>query len=811
MMKKSLIRLALFVVLWGMIAGSTQLPVTSASAVPPEISRIGPADYKETMQIFGEGLQDSEIYNWQPVGTQQEVMDSTYTLPQIAAVPTTPPAAAKKLAPLNPTVQVTAAQAVYSGVSIVWLKNAAGYSEPRIANQPEIWSQSSADALPGERVQLFGQNLYVANIQQIPLVILRNEQTNGLYQATWGLPNDQEMPNQNNHKFEFIVPGSIPAGSYQVFVHNGTGGVYGWSKPAALAIVASRDLIGMEVMAWNRVGVQTDLQTLTPAQVAVVAPANDEGLSDVTDSLQTAINNVAQAGGGIVELKAGTYGITRTLELKPGVVLKGAGQGATTLTVAYGKRLESWTRKPDDTPLVWIKTDAGLSDLHLLGGSGVSSLIVVQTFSSTPAKRVFMNRIDGEYGGSAKLLAGGNWVLQDQGILVLSGTEQLTIWQSKIVASSALRADSPRHVFTRLIGNHFEVSPRQGTINTVIKGMYNGMVAENTFLNGKRSFLSQLGFSSNWVFQNRSEGVGRGTNGQEEFMSEFGKANWLGQATSITDNTITVSAITYSYPLKYGGTLATNSIGLEHYLYIAEGRGLGQYRKVKSISNDGVFTLDQPWSVMPDASTKFAWMNMAVHNLWVNNTAENGSGISQFIYGSGVDNIIAGHEMLNNGGFSLWALDYQKDANNNFKEYGVLAFNKIVNNINRFSGSHNAGMLIWSKSGQNTVYADRPYTILGNIVRGNIVAGSSEAALFKNQTWIYWNQAIPNSMNFDPSKASAIELNGGFNLVEQNFILGLPNGIRVRGNGAGNMLRNNRIDYTPTPVLDETGSAIVNP
>ena len=66
-------------------------------------------------------------------------------------------------------------------------------------------------------------------------------------------------------------------------------------------------------------------------------------------------------------------------------------------------------------------------------------------------------------------------------------------------------------------------------------------------------------------------------------------------------------------------------------------------------------------------------------------------------------------------------------------------------------------------------------------------------------------------MVFDPDRTSGIEINGGYNLVDNNFVVGMRVGIRVVGDGEANFVHNNRIDEVRVEVLDETGSSAVTP
>lgn len=70
-----------------------------------------------------------------------------------------------------------------------------------------------------------------------------------------------------------------------------------------------------------------DKQTLVAAATGVTA--TDTGL------IQTAIDAASTAGGGVVQLRAGTY-IVSTLQIKTGVTLRGQGIGATVVKLANG-------------------------------------------------------------------------------------------------------------------------------------------------------------------------------------------------------------------------------------------------------------------------------------------------------------------------------------------------------------------------------------------------------------------------------------------------------------------------------------------
>src|SRR4029077_6850294 len=89
----------------------------------------------------------------------------------------------------------------------------------------------------------------------------------------------------------FTVPSNLAAGNYNVYVHNGHGGAYGWSKALPLTVAA----------AWVR----------DSNQIAV-SPSGGDDSGAIQAALKT---QAAKANGGVVSLAAGTYVIHSMLSV----------------------------------------------------------------------------------------------------------------------------------------------------------------------------------------------------------------------------------------------------------------------------------------------------------------------------------------------------------------------------------------------------------------------------------------------------------------------------------------------------------------
>src|SRR5262249_2823181 len=113
---------------------------------------------------------------------------------------------------------------------LVWAENAAGASLPFAVNKTEAWWVGPDAASPGETVSIYGQN--------------RSSGTGRSWiylQPTPGTGQWITPTAVNPYKVDFVVPISLAAGSYQLWVHNGHGGQYGWSSPVTLTVKAPYD------------------------------------------------------------------------------------------------------------------------------------------------------------------------------------------------------------------------------------------------------------------------------------------------------------------------------------------------------------------------------------------------------------------------------------------------------------------------------------------------------------------------------------------------------------------------------------------
>ena len=109
---------------------------------------------------------------------------------------------------------------------LVWARNDAGVGYPFALNKTESWWIGPAAAVVGDTVSVYGRNLSHDNGTATSWVYLKPSSGAG----QWITPTTV-----NPYKVAFTVP-SLANGDYEIWVHSGHGGAYGWSGPLTLTV-----------------------------------------------------------------------------------------------------------------------------------------------------------------------------------------------------------------------------------------------------------------------------------------------------------------------------------------------------------------------------------------------------------------------------------------------------------------------------------------------------------------------------------------------------------------------------------------------
>jgi hypothetical protein len=807
-----------------------------APPATPEIAYITESvDDGSSFAIVGERLDPGvEVWLWQPGADTRETILRT-ALSTVAALPSVPPAEAKATAVLGrPSGRILIASqlgpfpALGDSVrpTVAWVKNAAGYSRPYFFNRPKLMFASDAEVLPGQRLRLFGRNLAppscaAGGTYDYPVAFQAASGT-----IHWGKVldfTDQDRMDVKPYQLMVQVPRDLLAGEYSVRVHLLCGGPSAWSNGLHVRAVASRYWIAALAHLDDHPLATPRQLTARPPQVLRLSGAAGDGYTDDGEIIQTAIDRLAGAGGGVVLLPAGSYALRKTLHVRPGVVLQGTGRAATQLVVALHAPLRAGFPFPPnrlfaapgaaglhsrtlahDAIMVWLDNRSGLQDLSVIAGAGCTMGVLVG--ADAPDAIVsdsFIRRVEILNTHQDSFLAGGDASSYVGGIRVVSATSGFSLVDCQITAGNPLWLDSGSkpHRYALIEGNVFRGYPNNQYDIVMVRNLTDSIFEDNEIFNGRRGFTSQRGMSRNWICGNVVHHISGYENGSEMFMSEYGSLDYRATVKESTGKTLV---------LVGGSGLAAGEIGKangETYAYVLAGRGAGQFRLVVNNTPDSI-TVDDPWTVEPDSSSTIALIETSVRNFVIANRLTDTRGPLQFTYGSSFENVIAGNEFYNAAELDIWGFAERAERAEHAAQFQPVAYNLILDNRLVTSG----GIYLLASKSRGTKYGDdvmyQHGPLFANTVRRNQV-WSPAVPRGANQGWnVWWLQGEEDARN----NAALIIDNGAYNILESCYLYNSPKGVSITG-GKGNVVRDNLFEMVGSPLreIDTEGTYFAPP
>ncbi len=824
----------------------------------PEISRIGYFEYGEIIQIFGENFtENTKLYLWQ---AKNDGSDVNFVLDDLGGVdgrnaykakfaasrtvnfeeldtveeslPELPPENAKVFTPdavydhciyfgdkPQPKPDGEGFWLAGDGTHIVWLENENGMSKPAIANRPEIWNTSFKKINAGERIMIFGdafgkpvtfndgsvfpRRAAIKNLETGECYVLEQASTTGYYFDV------------QKYQSEYSIPKDVKTGKYNLYLHSSTCGRFGWSKPVEIEIVEDNSLNYYFRTKWNR---SADVSVVMPECKIITISADDTSpLADYAEKIQSAIDTLEETGG-LVVLSSGTFPVSKTIDIKPDVVLLGAGK-TTILKTAEGKKfegdilkdcifakqpgglrgwandwLEHWVKIETGT-VVRLRTKAGIEGVRIELGGGANIGITVADNKSDTVEDAFMNKVEVDVGGLSQFSRPNMGVMISAGILTGAQTNGLVIFDCKCWALQPIYILPTKNLYAKIINNEFHCRPRQVN-ESVISGIRHSIVSNNVFADGRRSFAAQQGMSYNWLFQNRSIGIDRADCALESYMCEYGESEWSGHGTAFGENFVEINC-EYDIMSSSKGIPYAQRFNISgRYLFIINGRGFAQYRTIVDVVENGAskkLILNKPFDVQPDETSAFSIVTCPHHNLWVDNNVALSNGHSQFLWGGGFDNVFAGHVMEMAAGIVLYAWPFYF----NYEKTGILpapviAFNKIIRCQTKSSGR---GVHIGIRIPRDIdceMAKDFNYSrgIFGNLVtQCHFDGGDDNLNFHKNNH--FPTRRFPDGKRPNIPSRAGITVGGGFNRVTDNYIYGHKKAIEFDNDCPGNFASRN--------------------
>ncbi len=466
-----------------------------------------------------------------------------------------------------------------------------GAAELRV-NAPEVWwvqGDAGMRATPGGWLRVFGRCIGYDGKASLTL---RDRAGKTITLAA----GESDL-----HALRVNLPRDFPAGAFEITLRNG---LDSRAVPAgAVEIRAAREPWPERVFDITAYG----------------AVAND--FNDDTAAIRGALAALEQAGGGVLYMPRGRFGMRGELALPPKTLLRGAGMA---LTQLY------WL--DEDNPvgaLVSGTRDFGIEEIFLAAGNIDQGIQVVR-----PQE-------------------GETWV---NGNILLRRVRTRFLHTDTVPHEESYRRSrggqsfSIHGTFVRVIGCDFYSSKGSsglgGQYLEVRDNRFDGegcgytggryAIFENN--NHERQSLS-FGNGSRCVYfkGNRLGGI-YGNGDRETFTFDGGDMGYLDTLQEIGAGRVTLKP----KPLRRAAAR-----WIDEPLYLAGGRGAGQLRYIRSITGQ-VVVLDRPWDILPDTNTLAVIAPVRHRLLILENHVRDGNPFA--MYGSGAEMVLRGNRMARNSG-----------------------------------------------------------------------------------------------------------------------------------------------------------------
>lgn len=553
-----------------------------------------------------------------------------------------------------------------------------------LLNAAEPWWVQPGEkgvAEPGEVVRIFGNALDFGNRSRVRL-------------ATG---EELEVVKRDTYEIQARLSKKLAAGTYSLEVQNGIGDL--WTR-------AGEIVVGTRPWPWE------GRRTYDP--VAFGAVGSDE--FDDTVEIQAALDAAGRDGGGVVALPRGRFIANAKLVIPPKVCLRGASRD---LTQIY------WidTEEPPDA-LVEGSTDFALMDLFLHCGKHASGIICTNRFVRTgpftnkpgaepyPSKNVVLRNVTlrpiiDQYirhdakGWIDRLFTPGNAVeIRFVDNLVVENCDLLATKSDTWVYNL-----SGRNV--RIRNNRFDGSCHNWAPVTGEMVVYEGNEARGMTY-GLAPAARKIYFARNTAY--RQEG------GDREGMTQDGGRTAFrdGKGRGYTRPAVcTGTKIVFDLgPLK--GLWFGRGFWKGYQVQIVEGRGVGQTRTIVDVVSETEMTLDAPWTVAPDETSRFTVVGERRYELFLDNVFVETSCALQ-LYGGSTDAILARNRSIAAGGFIAHGMQYAAALT----MWRVQMLDNVIEVGNGLRGPQNEIPAVDSKLtiANNT----KPLLVRDAVMRGNVV------------------------------------------------------------------------------------------
>jgi hypothetical protein len=522
---------------------------------------------------------------------------------------------------------------------LLWAQNSSGISQPVLINDTEAWWIGPDAATRGQVTSIYGANLTSAN---------GIGNTNVYIQDTAGKGYWAQVVAANPYKVDFVVPQGLINGNYQVWVHNGDGGQYGWSKPQTLIV---------------NDGIKYPGSTFNVKDYG----AKGDGVTDDTQALKNALWTASQKPGSTVYFPSGTYLLNESLYAYSNLRYLGDGQDQTIIKPKNGST-QSYVFNNDSTKNVTFQN-------LTVDTNRANAPNMVAGFSVVGSNLQFLNIKIAAEGTSPLGIATSDHVFIKDSTMIgktifLGGSKQVFIDNTKFYGTN--------YADTLISG--FGVQNLSIT-NSTGQNLDNSSPTNGKWTNG-RLFIDYgyWGPSENqYIGNNKTIDLAPSPdpayaqqNAGEQLLWEPQSLTTLGTVINATSNSVSFSSVS--------GDSA-------YVISIVGGKGIGQTRQIQYFnSSTNTYQINDDWNVVPDSSSIMiasrAPNNIVVYGNQLDGMADYATrttastGVVPYL---GSSNFIIDSNSFNQlqTGVSLWAGSSAGGGNGTFSPS---FFNQITNN-----------------------------------------------------------------------------------------------------------------------------------
>ena len=534
------------------------------------------------------------------------------------------------------------------GLYDIWVDNGYGNSEAALLNAVRPLFISDYEAWAGQSIVISGRALAGESFGAKNATLVRL--VNG------GASYNQKITKLTPYSITFAITAETPVGTYTVEVSNDNGATWmAMQSEQTLDVVAvGKDPLNLGV-AW--------MDDFAWDKVYNVAPSGADDTAAMNAALATAHAN----GGGVVQLNAGTYYVSGMINIKENTVLMGAGKNETNIVYnGENQAIILFNATNSVGNIGFAKFNVSLADPN----KRVDSFFWIghdwsaaYAMEKRTADQFFLYDVKVVSGDTDYTLNTPNNVrgmscvfLVDQRLLV-QGCEfsGYNMGWSNTKTTEYVTVRDTHWYLTK--GNIFTPARYTFILDSSVTGIFQSK-ADNEYGNAEDTHgFSVRAYShiedsvvSNVGARLKGFDGSAAANDGESFMFEAQDHADFGVVVNATATTLAV----YPNDGKFDEMIPSSTCNIYNWnrvaVLITEGRGVGQIRTIMDIDYENmVLTVDEPWDVLPDSTSRFIIYNPTELVTFYNNTDRDcAKGV--YLYGNGFDVVVANHNSTNTEG-----------------------------------------------------------------------------------------------------------------------------------------------------------------